>query len=77
MARKKAKRKGGRARRRTSSAHFVLKTEALCKCPTPRGTLGVLKRRLAAACKRDPHSYIVNTKATGAVRTVARCGGAS
>ncbi len=78
---KRAKRKSpkrARARRsRAGGAHFVLKTEAFCKCTTPRGTLGTLKRRLAAACKRDPHAYIVDTKASGAVRTVARCGGAS
>lgn len=77
MARRKAKRKSGRARRKTS-AHFVLKTEAFCKCSTPKGTLGVLKRRLQTACKVDKHAYIVDTKATGAAaRIVARCGGAS
>jgi hypothetical protein len=74
MARKKAKRKGRRA---SGGTHFVLKTEAFCKCETPRGTLGTMKRRLATACRRDPRAYIVDSKAKGTSRVVAKCGGAS
>jgi hypothetical protein len=74
MARRKAKKKA--RGRRTGSNRFVLKSEGTCVCKTPRAaTLGPLKRRMAALCKRDPHSYIVDSKATSANRIVAKCGG--
>jgi hypothetical protein len=79
MARRKAKRKASsRSRkRRSGGSRFVLKSEGTCVCKTPRAaTLGPLKRRMAALCRKDPRSYIVDSKATTAAgRIVARCGG--
>jgi hypothetical protein len=79
MARKSRSRKKGRgsSRKRSSggSGRFVLKTEGLCKCATPRGaTFPPLARRMATVCKRDPHSYIVDSRAKNPLdRVVMKC----
>lgn len=78
MARKSKSGKKSRSRKRSSSggrSRFVLKTEGLCKCATPRGaTFPPLARRMAAVCKKDPNSYIVDSKAKNvADRVVMKC----
>jgi hypothetical protein len=68
---KRARARRGRA---SSPTRFVLKTEGLCKCATPKAaTLATLARRMATVCKRDPHSYIVDSKAGTSDRVAMRC----
>ncbi len=53
----------------------MLKTEGMCKCTTPKAaTFPALARKMAGVCKKDPHSYIVDSRAKNPLdRVVMKC----